>query len=94
MLVLSSFAGAAAQLRDAILVNPYSPEDVADALAQALAMPLHERKSRWRRLMDNVEQQDVMWWLNNFVSALKEAPALRAEPVKPAQGGAGACRAA
>ena len=94
VLVLSSFAGAAAQLRDAILVNPYSPEDVADALAQALAMPLHERKLRWRRLMDNVEQQDVMWWLNNFVSALKEAPALRAEPVKPAQGGAGACRAA
>jgi trehalose 6-phosphate synthase len=70
VLVLSRFAGAAAQLGDAILVNPYSSEDIADALGEALIMPLDERKQRWRALMDSVEQEDVMWWLRSFVDEL------------------------
>jgi trehalose 6-phosphate synthase len=70
VLILSTFAGAAEQLRDSILVNPYSAEDVADALAQALAMPLNERIERWQALMDNVAREDVTWWLHTFVEAL------------------------
>jgi trehalose 6-phosphate synthase len=70
VLILSHFAGAATQLKEALLVNPYSAEDMVDALAAALVMPLTERLDRWHALMDNVRQYDVMWWLRCFVSAL------------------------
>jgi trehalose 6-phosphate synthase len=70
VLILSHFAGAAAQLKEALLVNPYSAEDVADAIAAALVMPLDERKERWRALINNVRDEDVTWWLRCFVSAL------------------------
>jgi trehalose 6-phosphate synthase len=43
---------------------------MSDALLQALAMPLEERKRRWNALMQDVQQQDVMWWLHRFTSAL------------------------
>ena len=71
VLVLSHFAGAAAQMKDALLVNPYSPEDMADALSQALAMPRDERIRRWKALMEGVCREDVMWWLNCFVSSIE-----------------------
>jgi trehalose 6-phosphate synthase len=70
VLILSHFAGAAAQLKEALLVNPYSAEDMADALTAALVMPLDERIDRWRTLMDSVRREDVMWWLHSFVSTL------------------------
>ncbi|MEQ1819103.1 MAG: trehalose-6-phosphate synthase [Terricaulis sp.] len=73
VLVLSRFAGAAAQMHDAIIVNPFSQEDVADAIRRALAMPVEERRRRWRALMDGVERDDVMAWRDSFVTALKEA---------------------
>src|SRR3546814_11911094 len=61
VLILSRFAGAALQLRDAVLINPYSAEEIADAIERALSMPLAERKARWRKLMDSVEREDVIW---------------------------------
>lgn len=70
VLILSHFAGAAAQLKQALLVNPHSPEEVADALERAIAMPRAERLARWRALMDNVESEDVNWWLQHFLYAL------------------------
>ena len=48
MLVLSRLAGAAAEMQQAILVNPYDVDDVADGIEQALSMSLHERKARLR----------------------------------------------
>ena len=77
VLILSRFAGAALQLRDAVLINPYSAEEIADAIERALSMPLAERKARWRKLMDSVEREDVIWWRKRFVEALSlpnEAP--------------------
>ncbi|MCX7358142.1 MAG: trehalose-6-phosphate synthase [Alphaproteobacteria bacterium] len=73
VLILSRFAGAAAQMHDALIVNPFSQEDVADAMRRALAMSLEERRRRWRALMDGVERDDVMAWRDSFVTALKEA---------------------
>lgn len=73
VLILSRFAGAAAQMREAIIVNPFSQEDVADAIRRALAMPLGERRQRWRALMDGVEHDDVIAWRDNFVASLEEA---------------------
>jgi trehalose 6-phosphate synthase len=74
VLILSHFTGAAFQLRDAVLVNPYSAEEISDAIATALAMPLDERIARWRALMENVQREDVMWWRRTFTDALEAVP--------------------
>lgn len=70
VLILSRFAGAAMQLKDALLINPYSPEEMSDAILRALAMPLDERKRRWRAMMDSVEKQDISWWRQCFTGRL------------------------
>jgi trehalose 6-phosphate synthase len=70
VLILSRFAGAAAQLTDALLVNPYSKDEISDAIRQAIDMPLEERKRRWEGLRKCVQEQDVVWWRRNFVEAL------------------------
>ena len=71
VLILSRFAGAAEQLTEALLINPYSAEEVADAIKQALEMPLDERRARWRACMDNIEAEDVTWWLKSFTDVLE-----------------------
>jgi len=70
VLILSRFAGAARQLKDALLVNPNSPEEMAEALKQALAMEKPERIRRWRALYENVQREDVTAWRDEFVNAL------------------------
>lgn len=70
VLILSRFAGAAQQLKDALLINPYSPEEMSDAITRALSMPLDERKRRWRAMMDSVEKQDISWWRQRFTERL------------------------
>jgi trehalose 6-phosphate synthase len=73
VLILSRFAGAANQLTDALLVNPYSAEEISDAICAALAMSLEERIRRWQTMYDNVQNEDVMWWLKRFTDALAAA---------------------
>ena len=71
VLILSRFAGAAQQMTDAIIVNPYCREELADAIGTAITMPRAERVRRWRRLMDGVVNDDVNAWRQNFVTALQ-----------------------
>jgi len=73
VLVLSRFAGAARQLTDAVIVNPYSREEVSEALKMALSMGLHERIRRWESLISGVRRNDVKVWRDSFVDALKAA---------------------
>ncbi len=80
VLILSRFAGAALQLKEALLVNPYSNDEISDAIAKALEMPRGERIRRWRSMMDSVEQEDVMAWRRSFVDALS---ATEPGPVEP-----------
>jgi len=69
VLVLSEFAGAAAEMRDAaLLVNPYDLEGVADAINRAFNMPLKERRGRMRRLRRIVCRHDVFWWAETFLA--------------------------
>ncbi|GGB37088.1 trehalose-6-phosphate synthase [Sphingomonas metalli] len=70
VLILSSFAGAAAQMTDAVLVNPYSAEELADAIDQALSMPRDERRRRWQALIAGVRREDVFWWCDLFLGEL------------------------
>lgn len=71
VLILSRFAGAALQMTDAILVNPYSQEEVAEAIKQGLEMPKPERIRRWETLIDGVCREDVVRWRSDFVAALE-----------------------
>ena len=73
VLVLSRFAGAAGQLRDAVLVNPYDVEGMANAFHLALQMPLEERRNRHESLMAVIREFDVHWWRETFLDALVQA---------------------
>ena len=70
VLILSRFAGAAEQMGEALLVNPFSREEVADAIKKALTMPLAERVRKWKALMQVVRDTDVGIWRDSFVGAL------------------------
>lgn len=70
VLVLSQFAGAAEQMTAALIVNPFSREDVAEAIRLGLAMPKAERLSRWRELMDGVQAHGVSQWCDDFLGEL------------------------
>lgn len=68
VLILSEFAGAAAQLqKGALLVNPYNIEGVAEALLAAYGMPLEERRARMRKLRRAVRDHDIFWWVDAFL---------------------------
>jgi trehalose 6-phosphate synthase len=66
-------------MKEALIINPNSPEEISDALTRALNMDLDERKRRFESLIDNVTRQDVTAWRDDFVAQLREpvrAPAL------------------
>lgn len=70
VVILSEFAGAAAQFqRGALLVNPYDVEGVADALYAACQMPPAERRRRMQKLKTTVRKYDIYWWVNSFLGA-------------------------
>ena len=70
VLILSEFAGAAAQLqRGALLVNPYDIEGVADTLQRAFTMSEDERRARMRRLRRSIRESDIFWWVDSFLRA-------------------------
>jgi trehalose 6-phosphate synthase len=70
VLVLSRFAGAAEQLREALLVNPYDVHGTAEAIQQALRMPLEERQRRHQKLLARIREHDVHWWRRRFLDTL------------------------
>ena len=67
VLVLSEFAGAARQLRSALLVNPLRIAQSAAALWQALSMPVIEQAKRLQVMRDNVRSFDATWWARQMV---------------------------
>jgi trehalose 6-phosphate synthase len=70
VLILSEFAGAAEQLKDALLVNPHDTRKLAEVINLALTMPLEERVERWRALRKIVMEQDIAWWRKKFLKDL------------------------
>ncbi|MBN9045892.1 MAG: alpha,alpha-trehalose-phosphate synthase (UDP-forming) [Rhizobiales bacterium] len=71
VLVLSRFAGAARELDGAILVNPYDIEAVGNAIAQALSMPLEDRRKRYERMMKRLLENDIFRWCSDFMRLLR-----------------------
>ncbi|MCB1568860.1 MAG: glucosylglycerol-phosphate synthase [Xanthomonadales bacterium] len=70
ILVLSEFAGAAAELKGAVLTNPHSQAELVAGLLQALTMPEEEASTRLRQLQEIVEYHDVERWGNEFLEAV------------------------
>jgi trehalose 6-phosphate synthase len=71
VLILSRFAGAAAEFKEgALLVNPYDPDQVAAAIARAVAMPQAERKSRHAALYRVLLSNDISGWGDKFLASL------------------------
>ncbi|MFL5577841.1 MAG: trehalose-6-phosphate synthase [Gemmatimonadaceae bacterium] len=73
VLVLSEFAGAADEMTEALLVNPYDVDGIADALQRALTMPPAERRARMRAMREGVTTHDVHRWAASFVERLAAA---------------------
>jgi len=70
VLILSEFAGAAAQLHSgAIMVNPFDIEGIADAIHHAYYMDKVERQARMKRLRRSIKRQDIFWWVDSFLKA-------------------------
>ncbi|HJQ59282.1 MAG TPA: trehalose-6-phosphate synthase [Vineibacter sp.] len=80
VLVLSRFAGAARELDAALLVNPFDPDEIAESLHLALAMPAEERVSRHAALLEKVRAVTARTWSQRMLEALEEAPAAAAQP--------------
>lgn len=70
VLLLSKFAGAAVEMQDAILTNPYHIDGMARDLDKALRLSLEERKTRHARLLATVERSNAVTWAETFLDAL------------------------
>ncbi|HYV93241.1 MAG TPA: bifunctional alpha,alpha-trehalose-phosphate synthase (UDP-forming)/trehalose-phosphatase [Chitinophagales bacterium] len=72
VLILSEMTGAAAELQEALMVNPTDKKEIADAILQALEMPEEERKQRMQRMQLHLKEYDVVDWTTDFIQQLNE----------------------
>jgi trehalose 6-phosphate synthase len=86
VLILSQFTGAARELRDALTVNPYDVERVANTIQYALVMPSEERQTRMQHMRRVVKENNVYRWAGNLITELSE---IRLDMPHPAEVGAG-----
>jgi len=70
ILILSSFTGAARELTDALLVNPFAPDEISWAMQEAIAMPAEERRRRMHRMRSVVCAHNVYRWGGKILQAL------------------------
>jgi alpha,alpha-trehalose-phosphate synthase [UDP-forming] len=72
VLILSQFTGAARELRDALLVNPYDIEQTAEAIRAALEMEPEEKQMRVHRMRKVIKEQNIYRWAGNLITELCE----------------------
>ena len=85
VLVLSRIAGAAEDLREALIVNPYDADEVAHAVQRAIAMPREERIERHQALAARLRERDAHNWMAGSLPALdpERGPALGSDHLEP-----------
>jgi trehalose 6-phosphate synthase len=71
VLILSQFAGAAERMKRALIVNPYSRDDISDRILEALTMDKAERIDRWSALFEGIGREDVHHWWRAYVERLE-----------------------
>ncbi len=79
VLLLSEFAGAAAEMGEAFLVNPHDEERTAATLERAMTLPSEERHERMTALRSRVVRNNALAWSERFLTALREAAAARSQ---------------
>jgi trehalose 6-phosphate synthase len=72
VLILSQFTGAARELRDALLVNPYDVDQTAEAIRVALEMDPEEKQMRVHRMRRQIKENNIHRWAGNLVTELCE----------------------
>ena len=72
VLILSEMAGAAAELKEALIINPNDVEEIEAALLEAMLMPEPEQKKRMLKMQKTVSKQSVNKWASDFVTELNE----------------------
>lgn len=82
VLVLSEFAGAARDLPEALIINPYDTEEFAQAIHEAITMDDKERRQRMTRMRLRVEEFNIYRWAADFLTALAQAKGRSAEPLE------------
>jgi trehalose-6-phosphate synthase len=82
-LILSQFTGAARELRDAIIVNPYDVEQLAEGIRVALEMDTEERQARMKLMRTYIKDHNVYRWAGNLITELSE---IRIEETQPEVG--------
>jgi len=87
VLILSQFAGAAEDLEEALIVNPYDIDDMATAMQRAITMRIDERRERYDALIRRVRKNDVSAWRQTFLSDLMRTPATPPDSGAPPFGG-------
>jgi len=75
VVVLSETVGSAREMSEAIIVNPSDIGGIANAIAEALDMPLSEQRSRNERMQDRLSRYDVRFWAQDFFTKLSEVRA-------------------
>jgi trehalose-6-phosphate synthase/uncharacterized membrane protein affecting hemolysin expression len=90
VLILSTFAGAALELTDALLVNPYDVQQLAGSIQRALGMPNDEQVQRMQRMRTSVRENNVYRWAANLLSDLTDIRIDTAERVESLTSAAGA----
>ena len=82
VLILSRFAGASAELDDALVVNPYDAEQLASALYEALTMSDDERRLRMRRMRETVREHNVFRWAGRLIADLAAIRVASGDPAR------------
>ena len=86
VLILSRFTGASHELADALVVNPYDTDELAQAIHTALTMPAEERRARMQRMRAVVQENNVYRWAGDLIgelAAIRLAPAGSSGRVQP-----------
>lgn len=79
VLILSEMAGAVKELGEALAINPTSEEEIAHALASALAMPRAEQQKRMRAMQDRLSRYTIVAWAEDFLETLQNAKKVQRE---------------
>jgi len=72
VLILSELTGAAYLLPEALQVNPYDQNGLAQSIKDALEMPLNERKERLAGLKETIDNLDVHHWAEGFMDSMRQ----------------------
>ncbi len=77
VMVISEMAGVAKELGEAIIINPNNEAEIAEALHQALNMPLEEQRARMSVLQQRISRYDVFKWASEFVESLEKVQTIQ-----------------